>query len=157
MSQSVLSSSDRGSVLLLACQCLSELFGRASTSSNEILSLSLSPECHRYHPLISRHSHPFILWRCPLIRGSLPSCLLYQRDLHLKKPMVPPLYSMLACSRTNRPWPTCSFSSRLPSYHQVSLLLFVCGRYPNATGCQITLSGIITGRPIDCVVLSLLS
>lgn len=54
-------------------------------------------------------------------RGSLPSCLLYQRDPHLKKPTVPPLCWTLACSHTNRPWPTCSFSSRLPSYHQVGL------------------------------------
>lgn len=68
--------------------------------------------------LISLTPVPFF-WCCPLIRGSLPSCLLYQRDLHLKKPTVPPLCSMLACSSTNRPWPTCSFSSRLPSYHQV--------------------------------------
>lgn len=55
----------------------------------------------------------------PFIRGSLRYCLLYQRDLHLKKPTVPPRYSTPACSRTNRPWPTCSSSSRLPSYHQV--------------------------------------
>lgn len=84
------------------------------------------------------HSHP-LFWRCPLIRGSLPSCLLYQRDLHLKKPTVPPLCSMLAYSSTNRPWPTCSFSSRLPSYHQVrsqSSLIHICGC--DACGCQIT-------------------
>ena len=92
-------------------------FGRATLSSNEILS-SLCPECHCYHPLVSLTPIP-LFWCCPLSRGSLPSCLLYQRDLHLKKPTVPPLCSMLACSSTNRPWPTCSFSSRLPSYHQV--------------------------------------
>lgn len=68
--------------------------------------------------LFSSHLHP-LCWCCPLIRGSLLSCLLYQRDLHLKKPTVPTLCSMLVYSSTNRPWPTCSFNSRLPSYHQV--------------------------------------
>lgn len=61
----------------------------------------------------------------PLIRGFLRFWLLYQRDLHLKKPTVPPRYSTLACFPTNRPLPTCSSSSRLPSYHQVSLPLLV--------------------------------
>lgn len=54
------------------------------------------------------------------IRGFLRFCLLYQRDLHLKKPTVPPRYSTPACFRINRPLPTCSSSSRLLSYHQVS-------------------------------------
>ncbi|KAF3847628.1 hypothetical protein F7725_020656, partial [Dissostichus mawsoni] len=37
----------------------------------------------------------------------------------LEKSNVPPLCSTLACSSTTRPWPTCSFSSRLPSYRQM--------------------------------------
>lgn len=82
-----------------------------------------------------------LFWCCPLLRGSLPSCLLYQRDLHLKKPTVPPLCSMLAYSITNRPWPTCSFSSRPPSYHQVrpgSSSAHVCCSDHVAIGCRST-------------------
>lgn len=57
----------------------------------------------------------------PSFRDSPQFCLRYQRDPHLKKPMVPHTCSTLACSSTNRPWPTCSFSSRLLSCRQVWL------------------------------------
>lgn len=83
------------------------------------MNLSLSSKCH----VTVFYLPPVILTSPPPIRGFLRFCLLYQRDLHLKKPTVPPRYSTPACFRTNRPSPTCSSSSRLPSYHQVSLLL----------------------------------
>lgn len=89
-----------------------------------VMNVSFSPsKCHDLSfisPPLFRRCHPP---PAPPIRGFLRFCLLYQRDLHLKKPTVPPRYSTLACFRTNRPLPTCSSSSRLPSYHQVKLLL----------------------------------
>lgn len=38
-----------------------------------------------------------------------------------RRPMGPLPCLTAACSSTNRPWPACSFSSRLLSYHQVWL------------------------------------
>ncbi|KAJ6650463.1 hypothetical protein lerEdw1_007641 [Lerista edwardsae] len=47
----------------------------------------------------------------------LVPCNLYQRDQRLKKTMVPPQSSPQVFSTTNRPWRTCSCSSR-PSSRQ---------------------------------------
>ena len=114
------SCSDRGSV----AHCLPAGVcdrGLETLSSNEILLLLSVLDVTATICLIS-FTFPSLYF------GVVPSSgapsrfgLLYQRDLHLKKPTVPPLCSTLACSSTNRPWPTCSSSSRLPSYHQVRL------------------------------------
>lgn len=61
--------------------------------------------CYSFHVPTQ---HLFWLGR----ESNILSCLLYQRDRHLKKPTVP-LCLILACSSINRPWPTCSFSSSL--------------------------------------------
>lgn len=107
------------------------------------LSLSLSPlnvtVTVFYVPAVIPTTSPFI-------RGSLRYCLLYQRDLHLKKPTVPPRYSTPACSRTNRPWPTCSSSSRLPSYHQVRR------EGPSSSQGLCLCSGFVSERPSDSVM-----
>lgn len=53
----------------------------------------------------------------------IASCRLYQSDPRLRKPTAPQACSVLACSSTNKLWPTCSFSSRLPLFRQVGILI----------------------------------
>lgn len=71
------------------------------------------------------HCHSTLCSPLPLFlslsdRESQPeSCLRYQRDPRLKKPMVPQPCLMLECSSTNKPLPTCSFRSKQPLFRQV--------------------------------------
>lgn len=78
----------------------------------------------------------------------IASCRLYQSDLRLRKPTAPLACSVLACFSTNKLWPTCSFSSRLPFSHQVGTLiapdlhLFSTFTCPNRQGCFKRCDGV---------------
>lgn len=82
------------------------------------------PRCtlfHTSHPVSP--SPPFLLLLYRSREFLIASCSLYQSDLRLRKPTAPQACSVLACSSTNRLWPTCSFSSRLHFFHQVGILI----------------------------------
>lgn len=67
--------------------------------------------------------HPPSLWSYRSREFLTVSCHLCQSGLRLRKPTVPRACSVLACSSTSRLWPTCSFSSKLPLFRQVGLLV----------------------------------